>query len=209
MVNYFDLGAHKGRTVELMLNAFHRARVSDYRVFAFEPCAKSFDKLNKKFASDKKVLALNMGVGNGHRTTELYHAINNVGHSIFDTKTNIIKSNTETVNICLFSGFINTYVRSFKMDINILKSNIEGAETYLFSDLIRNKMLGYFDMFLGHPDERGYPEDINKIGKSDKEKEAFVKLLSAFDVRIKRFTDHREELNFDIVPFLRRIICRM
>ena len=57
-INIFDIGAHKGETIDLFLDNFNINKI-----YAFEPNFELFNYLRKKNYSEKKVIIYNMGIG--------------------------------------------------------------------------------------------------------------------------------------------------
>ena len=103
-INYFDLGAHQGNTVSLFLALTHKVRITNFNVYAFEPCLVYNAYCTRFFAQDKRVKLFQCAISDSDGEVSLYYAENSVGNSIFSTKENIInldsfKKNTFQINV--------------------------------------------------------------------------------------------------------------
>jgi len=202
MINYFDLGANEGKTIELMLRIFKDLNIKEYHIWAFEPMGKLYDILQDKFMQDERIHVFKFAISETGGMTKLYHCHNNVGHSIFATKNNIDINDYEMVLALTFPNFLFTFIPSFKEDANILKVNIEGAEWYLFHDLVKYDLLRYFPMICGHCNAKKHPVDIEKIGIFQNNLTYWNQFMDENGIIVRRFTDHNIEKNIDMKTFI-------
>ena len=116
---------------------------------------------------------------NGER--KLYHANNNVGNSLYETKKNL-NGEHEVVKTIKMSDWLRENIPTLQEDLNIIKMNIEGAEHEVLVDLEENGMLQYFSIFCGTGD------DINKIPELSDVKKDFERILKENDITIHHFS---------------------
>lgn len=177
VIDYYDLGVERGWEIDRFLEFAEKNNV-EHNVFGFEACRDFYDKLTKKYASNKNVQLEHLAISDtdGDKV-KLYYAKSKDGHSIVASKNNLIdtKNNYEYCSTIKLSTFIKSkkdYSGS-KQHIKILKTNIEGAEYHLIKDLDKSNMLGYFDYYIG----AGYFGDMTKChtltDKVDEVKEIF------------------------------------
>jgi FkbM family methyltransferase len=139
-----DVGANKGSYTVDVLNANKSSRV-----FCFEPHPKTFQKLNKLFANEKNVLAVNTGVGDQNSILKLFDYENGGGSShaslYKDVLTDLHKSkgvSTNDINIIRLDEFIE---EKKIQKIDLLKIDTEGNEyaclqglgSYLKGDFVK------------------------------------------------------------------------
>jgi FkbM family methyltransferase len=139
-----DVGANKGSYTVDVLNANKSSRV-----FCFEPHPKTFQKLDKLFANEKNVLAVNTGVGDQNTILKLFDYEDKDGSShaslYEDVLTDLHKSKGvafHDINIIRLDEFIEE--KKIKK-IDLLKIDTEGNEyaclqglgSYLKGDFIK------------------------------------------------------------------------
>ena len=177
-INIFDIGAHKGETIDLFLDNFNINKI-----YAFEPNFELFNYLRKKNYSEKKVIIYNMGIGQKDELKKLnimkdsssstFHSLNenskyfkkkNKILSLFSKKKNYIR-NIQEVKLANLSKLI---LENKIKKIDILKIDTEGYEYYILQGLNENdfKKIKYI-YFEHHYDlmiNKGYKySDINKF----------------------------------------------
>ena len=177
-LNIFDIGAHKGETIDLFLNNFNIDKI-----YAFEPNYELFNYLRNKYYSEKKVLIYNMGIGQIDELKNLnimidsssstFHSLNknskyfkkkNKILSFFSKKNNYLK-NIQEVKLVNLSKLI---LKNKINQIDILKIDTEGYEYYILKGLNEDdfKKIKYI-YFEHHYDlmiKKGYKySDINKF----------------------------------------------
>ena len=168
-INIFDIGAHKGETIDLFLDNFNINKI-----YAFEPNFELFNYLRKKNYSEKKVIIYNMGIGQKDELKKLnimkdsssskYFKKKNKIFSLFSKKKNYIR-NIQEVKLANLSKLI---LENKINQIDILKIDTEGYEYYILQGLNENdfKKIKYI-YFEHHYDlmiNKGYKySDINKF----------------------------------------------
>jgi FkbM family methyltransferase len=196
-VNYFDFGLWKGTEIHWMVeHVFPALKITDYKIYGFEACKRYADALAHKYRDNKRVKIINKAVVDAPRMLKLYHAPNNVGHSVFSTKRNVSK-NYEEVEGIVFSDWLKENVKSYKIAFNILKVNIEGSEWYLFNDLVNSGINEHIDVYCG----QGH--DVEKVEELSNKVERYYKLLEENNINLYRFTEYLPQQNDDIVSIIR------
>lgn len=130
--NVIDVGAHHGETIEMFFDVFPNLQ----NCHAFEPYSKSFEKLNSKYSSNKKVKLYNIAISN--EKSEKYLNISTIEDG--QSTLNNINNNSKWFSIKkIFMGDKNIYSHKelvktdllknfFKNKIDILKIDTEGNE---------------------------------------------------------------------------------
>ena len=183
-INYFDLGLFHGTELFLMMNSIMPSIGFDnVNAYGFEACQDSFEaaSLTPWARSNHNIRLFNYAVCGENGEKKLYHANNNVGNSLYETKENL-NGEHEVVKAVKLSDWLRENVPTFKEDINIIKMNIEGAEYEVLRDLEENAMLRYFSIFCGTGD------DIDKIPELSDVKEDFERILKQNDITIHHFS---------------------
>jgi FkbM family methyltransferase len=189
-VNYFDLGLYRGTELWwIVRDIFPRLKIKDYDAYGFEACAKYANELKRQFADNQKVNILNRAISKSGQDIKLYHATNNVGHSIFNTKKNVDKDSYEIVKGVKFSDWVLNNVDDFKSSFNILKVNIEGAEWHLFNDLCETGLNEYIHIFCG----QGH--DVEKVGELQDKVKEYYNLIEKNNIKLYRFTEWKAHKN--------------
>ena len=163
-LNYFDLGAHTGQEIEILMRQFDRAATSDLgaiNIFAIEPHPVYFQQLVRRFSNHGiyKACFWNIGVSSREGVQKLHVHPNSLGHSLYQDKSGVTQAFVPTISMRL-STLLHDLPKS-DHDINVLKANIEGAEIDVLEDLESHSLLGYFDFYLGSAP--GKFSDIAKV----------------------------------------------
>ncbi len=197
LVRYFDLGTFKGGELSRMntLLAKH-PQVTAYEMYGFEAHPKLARHCRLKFLFNKRVNIVNTALGDSEGECTLYLNRNLVGSSIYAGKNNVIAGREITVPKQKLSDWLRAHqLTDAGQSFNIIKSNIEGAELEVWNDLVNEKLVSLFDLWLG-PKEGydGWAEDFKKIkgmedkadalGESFKAHGAYVHRFSSFDKNI-------------------------
>ena len=179
LVTVFDIGAHKGETIDLFYKNFNINNI-----YSFEPNINLFQQLINKKYKINKIKIFNLGFGEITETKEL-----NIFNDTSSSTLNKINENTkyfkrkkdwcpffgeqsflkekQTVKICNLSEFISNNAVS---KIDILKIDTEGYEYKILkglkdNDFKRVKFL-YFEHHYDLMISKGYKfSDINKLLK--------------------------------------------
>jgi|TARA_Y100000310_G_C20663127_1_gene805910 hypothetical protein len=200
-LNYFDLGLYRGTELNWMIsNILPSLNITNYQAFGFEACLPHFNYCQMRYSKKPNVQLFHLAIADKEGPMKLYHADNNVGHSIFKSKINVRKDKYEITQGVIFSKWLQQTVPDFKECFNILKCNIEGSEFYLFFDLVNNDLLKHFDIFCGST-----KFDVKKIEglHGHRGEDAFNKLLVDNNVKSYRFTEHVPEKNWDIKALIK------
>jgi FkbM family methyltransferase len=182
-LNFFDLGAYDGMESKIVLDIIKELDIKNYRIYVFEPCRQSFDKIKSLLHNNENVVLINAGISDKNEIGKLFHSFhgNEVGHSIFSSKNNVFENDFEEIQLIKFSDWCIKNNVEIENSLNILKFNIEGAEWHLINDLLDSNLLQHFKIFCGDG------LDIYKISE------------------LKKFTDeYLEKLknnNINIIPF--------
>lgn len=191
--NYFDFGLWKGTEISWMINdVFPALKINNYRIYGFEACKGYADRLARKYEDNPKVSIINKAVVDKPGNIRLYHAGNQVGHSVFSTKNNV-SSRYEEVEGIVFSDWLRKNVKGYQAAFNIIKVNIEGSEWYLFNDLVSSGINNNIDIYCG----QGH--DVEKVGELSDKVEAYYNLLKENDINLYRFTEYLPQQNDDMV----------
>ena len=196
-VYYYDFGLWKGTEIHWMVNeVFPALNIKDYKIYGFEACKQYANRLKTKYADNNRVEIINKAVVDSPRTIKLYHAANQVGHSVFSTKRNVSK-NYEEVEGIVFSDWLKQNVKGYQMAFNIIKVNIEGSEWYLFNDLVDSGINQHIDVYCG----QGH--DVEKVEELTSKVDAYYKLLEDNNIKLHRFTEYLPNQNDDIVSVIK------
>lgn len=196
-IYYYDFGLWKGTEIHWMVNdVFPKLNITDYQIYGFEACKKYADRLSAIYANNNRVKIINKAVVDKPRKVKLYHAQNQVGHSVFSTKRNV-SDQFEEVDGIVFSDWIKENVKAHKVAFNILKVNIEGAEWFLFNDLVNSGVHQHIDVYCG----QGH--DVEKVSELEDKVDAYYRLLRENDINLYRFTEYLPQKNDDIVSIIR------
>ena len=178
-VNIFDIGAHKGETIDLF-----KSKLNINKIYSFEPNKKLFQKLknNKKYKSEQ-IEVYNFAIGKFSEKKEL-----NIFKDTSSSTINLIDENTKYYKrkkklMAFFSGSENfikekqvievqnlsEFIKNNNIkNIDILKIDTEGYEYNVLSGLIENDFKNIrFIYFEHHYDlmiKKEYKfNDINKL----------------------------------------------
>ncbi len=196
-INYFDFGLWKGTEIHWMVNrVFPELNITDYKIYGFEACKPYATRLHERYKNNPKVNIINKAVVDTPRTVRLYHAANQVGHSVFSTKRNVSEHYEEAEGI-VFSEWLKENIKGYQMALNIIKVNIEGSEWYLFNDLVKSGVHNHIDVYCG----QGH--DVEKVGELEDKVEAYYSLLAENNIKLYRFTEYLPHENDDIVSIIR------
>jgi FkbM family methyltransferase len=196
-IYYYDFGLWKGTEIHWMVNeVFPALNITDYKIYGFEACKSYADSLKNKYKDNYRVEIINKAIVDSPRTVRLYHAANNVGHSVFSTKRNVSK-NYEEVEGIVFSEWINKNVKAHKVSFNILKVNIEGAEWFLFNDLVKSGVHKHIDVYCG----QGH--DVEKVSELEDKVSAYYNLLKENDINLYRFTEYLPHQNDNLIKIIK------
>ena len=191
-INYYDFGLWRGTEIGWMVDhIFPSLNITDYKVYGFEACKSYADRLKNAYADNPRIEIINKAVVDTPRTVKLYHAQNQVGHSVFPTKKNVSDQYEEVEGI-VFSQWLKENVKSYKVAFNILKVNIEGAEWFLFNDIVDSGVNKYIDIYCG----QGH--DVEKVGELESKVQAYYELLEKNEIHLHRFTEHLPNQNDDL-----------
>ena len=182
-INFFDLGSFDGMESKIILDVFEELNIDDFRVYAFEPCLDSFNKIKNLIGENNNVVLVNAGISDKNDKSKLYHSFsgNEVGHSIFSTKNNVFENDYEEIDVVKFSDWCNKENVLVSECLNIIKFNIEGAEWHLINDLIDSNLIQHIHIFCGDG------IDIYKIAELNK-------FVDDYELKLKKF-------NINIIPF--------
>ncbi len=137
LLDIIDIGAHKGETVDLLLNNF---KIN--KIYAFEPNKNLFSVLKKKFDKNNNVMMYNMGIGQKKE----YKNLNIMVDSSSSTFNNINrKSNYFKRKQRIFNFFFKNleFIRSQQqIEVNKL-SNIIDIQNINKVDLLKIDTEGY------------------------------------------------------------------
>ena len=118
-IRYFDFGLFRGFELKLMKNILPKI-TDNYEIFGFECCHKYYNNLKK--IEDDNCKIYNYAISNSTLSEiRLYHSKNTVGHSIYDTKDNIIKEQSELVTPIRFSKWLKDSKIDLEDSFNINK----------------------------------------------------------------------------------------
>tara|TARA_R100000231_G_scaffold132458_1_gene104974 strand:+ start:502 stop:1116 length:615 start_codon:yes stop_codon:yes gene_type:complete len=196
-VYYYDFGLWKGTEIYWMVNhVFPALNITDYQIYGFEACKKYADRLEKIYADNDRVKIINKAVVDKPRKVKLYHAQNQVGHSVFSTKRNV-SAQFEEVDGIVFSDWIKENIKAHKIAFNILKVNIEGAEWFLFNDLVNSGVHQYIDVYCG----QGH--DVEKVLELEDKVDDYYKLLKKNNINLYRFTEYLPQKNDNMVSIIK------
>jgi|GEM_PF-3387983 len=182
-INYFDLGLYHGTELTVMAERIiPEIGFDNFFAYGFEACREHYEAVsNIPWLKKDNIKIFNYAVSGKPGNRKLYHAPNNLGHSLFSTKKNVT-SESEDVESILFSEWILDNVPTFKDDINIIKMNIEGAEYEVFQDLVKSDLVKHVDIFCG----AGH--DIEKISELLPVKGDYYALLENNDIFLHKFS---------------------
>ncbi len=183
MINYIDLGVHRGGEIDLFIGAVSQLGF-DYRVYGVEANPYLFELVSGKYADNPRVKVFNIAISEKNAPVELYIEKTLIGSSIFPTKNNVDRNKHVTVPGVDFFDWFSSEIPNYNRDINILKFNIEGAELYLMKSIVNNGISERFSIYLGNG-EPGW--DIKKCAEIADEYHGHVKLLHDNGIRIKNF----------------------
>lgn len=196
-IYYYDFGLWKGTEIHWMVNhVFPKLNITDYQIYGFEACKKYADRLSAIYADNDRVKIINKAVVDKPRKVKLYHAQNQVGHSVFSTKRNV-SDQFEEVDGIVFSDWIKENVKAHKVAFNILKVNIEGAEWFLFNDLVNSGVHQHIDVYCG----QGH--DVEKVSELETKVQDYYDLLEKNNIHLYRFTEYLPHQNDDIVSVIK------
>jgi len=204
-VNYFDFGLCSGEEIHWMVNYyFPQLGVEEYSAYGFEASYSYWNNMNSHFIDNENVTIVHGAIAETHgENVRLYHSPNTVGHSIFDSKNNVLPNDYEEVKGLVFSEWLCENKIELNGCLNIMKANIEGAEYFLFKDLIASDLRKHFSLFLG----TGH--DIEKVGELRNRVDEYYNLLIDNDIDILRFTEWKPERNVDIVSLIDSLLCEL
>lgn len=130
----FDLGAHRGDSVDEFISLFPMSRV-----FAFEPDKENFSKLKKKFKDDSRVELFNVAIGQKDDRVMLHRNNYHATHSLlrFDVQEGnrwCDSSDVQEIEVVEVEQVtLETFCTGRGIDnINILKMDIQGGEMMAF-----------------------------------------------------------------------------
>jgi len=194
-INFIDLGAYKGDTIDIFLNSIKKSKNIDYRIFGVEAFPNIFNICENKFKNNDKVQIYNFAIGLLEGPTKLYYGRNfDIGQdkacSIHIESKNILPSKYIYVNCIKFSTWFNT-LNIDKKDINIIKSNMEGAELELVKDMDEHNLFEYFDYYTGNLDY--WTNDIRKMINCNEDVEYVINTLLKHNIKFTPLT----EINLD------------
>ena len=156
LIRYFDIApSFDGLELEIFIDKiFPKLDVKNFEVYAFEPCAESFEKVSSKFSEYDNINFYNLAIWNKEDTIKLYHSPENPhGNSLYDSKNNINKETFEIVKCVSFSHWLSENISDLDKSFNILRYNIEGSELELFRDMDSHDLFKYFHVITGAGDE--------------------------------------------------------
>lgn len=135
----------------LVEDLFPQVGITEFTIHGFEACRANFVASVKNIGMLPGVYLHPMAIGAHEGICRLYHSVSSDGHSIFDTKNNLVDPATQFEDVpCMrLSTWIKANVPSFPADINILRFNVEGAEWPLIEDLDQSGLLGHFQIVCG------------------------------------------------------------
>jgi len=196
-IYYYDFGLWKGTEIHWMVNhVFPKLNITDYQIYGFEACKKYADRLKGIYADNDRVKIINKAIVDKPGKVKLYHAQNQVGHSVFSTKRNV-SNHFEEVDGIVFSDWIRENVKAHKVAFNILKVNIEGAEWFLFNDLVSSGVHQHIDVYCG----QGH--DVEKVSELETKVQDYYNLLKKNNIHLYRFTEYLPHQNDDIVSIIK------
>ena len=192
-INYFDFGLYKGVELSwITREVLPSLGVKEYSAYGFEACKKYADNVSADFLDLENVKINNVAISDKEGTTKLYYSPNNLGHSIFSTKNNVIQEEYEEVETIRFSKWIKDNEIDLENSFNIVKVNIEGAEWHLFNDLVNSDMIKHIDVWCG----AGH--DVEKVEELHSVVDKYYKLLKSNNIKILRYTEYMPYKNVDI-----------
>ena len=196
-IYYYDFGLWKGTEIHWMVNhVFPKLNITDYQIYGFEACKQYADRLKAIYSDNDRVEIINKAVVDKPRKVKLYHAQNQVGHSVFSTKRNV-SDQFEEVDGIVFSDWIKENVKAHKVAFSILKVNIEGAEWFLFNDLVNSGVHQHIDVYCG----QGH--DVEKVSELETKVQDYYDLLEKNNIHLYRFTEYLPHQNDDIVSVIK------
>ena len=160
MVNFFDLGTHKGQEIDYLIKNLNNVPM---QIYAFEANPDLCLLLKEKYKTFSHIHVFNLAISSVDGKIDLYKCDTEdaCGSSIYRDKRNVTDTKY-TVDSNKFSTWILRHNIQLKNCVNILKSNIEGADFDLFLDLEKEDLIKYFNLFLcSH--EQGFSRDMRKI----------------------------------------------
>lgn len=182
VINYIDLGVHRGDEIDLLLNQYEPyVNEYDLNIYGIEANTNISELLIQKYSNINYIQIFNYAVTDKDNIeTNLFLPIESrtlLGSSIYQSKVNVTDSYIKVTSITL-STFIRQYIQNFDSSINILKLNIEGAELLVYQDLIKNNLKNKFSIFCGHPSH-----DIEKIPELESVKEEYYSIVKDFNLQ--------------------------
>lgn len=124
--SFVDIGANIGRYSILLSKKTNRF------VYAFEPCKKTFNHLQKNIVLNKalNVISFNFGLSNMNKTT-LLNITDYSGRNSIVLKKDIAKKR-ESINVKRFDDLIEKY---YIHNIGLIKIDVEGYEWYVLNGM--------------------------------------------------------------------------
>lgn len=124
----FDVGAHKGGTVEK-----YRARFPDLNIYCFEPFLSSTEVLNKRYKNDPSVKVIPLAVSDKSGNKTFYVNEFDATNSLLPRPTTVRRyypkkaGSKSTLQVAVTT--IDEFVHSHRIEnLNILKFDIQGSE---------------------------------------------------------------------------------
>ena len=162
IINYFDLGVRNGWELDKFIEFCDSYKIK-YQIYGFEACRDLCDKLQNKYRNNSLININHLAISStDNQSIKLYHAADPDGNSIFNSKENLLDTNSrfELCKSIKISTFIQNITKTTN-SINIIKANIEGAEYDVIKDLYNENKLKYFDYYIG----AGWTTDMHWVGE--------------------------------------------
>lgn len=197
LINYFDLGLHKGQEIPLFIKICETNNW-EYQIYGFEAHPDYCKTISEKYKANKNIQIINKAITDTPGKIKLFLANSNggEGNSIFRTKNNVTDQNVIVEGI-RFSDWIKKNIPNFKSQTNVMRFNIEGAEWHLMQDLINNDMYKYFKVICGST------PDIPKVAELRDKLSEYNNLLIEHGIIVHRFTYVHEARNSDIAKLIK------
>lgn len=160
---------------------FPELGITDYEIYGFEPCKKSFDAVVEKFRKKPRMHIYRLAINSFEGMCRLYHAVGPAGHSIYKTKNNVPNAEDfEDVECTRMSEFIKKNISDEDWDgaVRVLRFNAEGGEWPLIEDLDERSMLKQFDIVSGN-----FGGDIVTVSELDGKMAEFNEIMKKNGVR--------------------------
>lgn len=161
-VNFIDLGAYNGDTIDLFLKEMEGIPNVDIKVYGVEALSIFAEYAKDKYAKDPRVRIDHLAIGSTEGIIPIYSSVKSEkSWSIYKNRSRI---NTSTKYLKVKSTKFSTWLATTDIspdDFNIIKSNMEGAEIDLVNDMEANDLFKWFDIYTGNMEY--WTNDVKKI----------------------------------------------